>query len=208
MAQHDYTKLPANLPRPQDDGACRHLEGAMLPDLALPCTAGAPVNLRRLTTPWVVVFVYPFTGTPGHALPAGWDDIPGARGCTPENAAIGALLSRFHALQADVFALSAQDTAYQKEMIARLGVSHRVLSDAGLGWTHALDLPTFAVEGVELNCRLSLICRLGRIERVFYPVFPPNTHPQQVLKALEEMRAKPAYADGGGAIGGAAGTFS
>src|SRR4051812_35113289 len=76
--------LPANLPRPTDDGGARHLKGMAIPDLALPSTANRLVNLSKITAPRTVVYCYPMTGQPGKALPQGWDDIPGARGCTPE----------------------------------------------------------------------------------------------------------------------------
>jgi peroxiredoxin len=67
---------------PEDDGATRHLPGLRLPDMPLPATNGATVNLARLAGR-SVVYLYPRTGRPGQPLPAGWDAIPGARGCTP-----------------------------------------------------------------------------------------------------------------------------
>ncbi len=56
--------LPPQLPIPQDDGGARHLTGMALPDLALPATAGAPVNLAALKGR-TVVYIYPRTGVPG-----------------------------------------------------------------------------------------------------------------------------------------------
>src|SRR3954454_3978948 len=75
--------LPPDLPTPHDDGAADHLVGSSLPPIALRATSGHNVDLASL--PVVVVYVYPRTGTPGVALPDGWDDIPGARGCTVQN---------------------------------------------------------------------------------------------------------------------------
>src|SRR3954453_22751926 len=80
----NLNQLPANLPRPKDDGGARHLKGMSLPDLALPSTANRSVNLSKVTAARTVLYCYPMTGQPGKTLPAGWDDIPGARGCTPE----------------------------------------------------------------------------------------------------------------------------
>jgi peroxiredoxin len=84
----DYTSLPANLPAPVDDGAADHLPGTALPPLALASTTGAAIDLaRRHDAGRLVTYVYPRTGTPGQPSPAGWDDIPGARGCTPQSCA-------------------------------------------------------------------------------------------------------------------------
>ena len=81
---HDPNVLPAGIPAPQDDGGARHLTGMRLPDLALPATSGGPVNLAKLKSR-TVVYIYPRTGVPGVDLPPGWDEIPGARGCTPQS---------------------------------------------------------------------------------------------------------------------------
>ena len=62
--QHDPTVLPDDLPAPQDDGAARHLTNAKLPDMALPATDGAQVNLAGLKGR-TVVYIYPRTGRPG-----------------------------------------------------------------------------------------------------------------------------------------------
>jgi peroxiredoxin len=79
-------------------------------------------------------------------------------------------------LGARVFGLSTQTTDDQREMVARLKAPFAVLSDAELRFARALDLPTFEVEGKVLIKRLTLVIREGRIEHVFYPVFPPDTH--------------------------------
>ena len=81
---HDPNTLPPNIPAPQDDGGAAHLTGMTLPDLALPATDGAPVNLSQLKGR-TIVYIYPRTGVPGVDLPQGWNDIPGARGCTPQS---------------------------------------------------------------------------------------------------------------------------
>ena len=75
----DWSKIPA----PQDDGAARHLPGTRLPSVPLPATDGRLVDLSALPG-LVVVFSYPRTGKPGVENPEGWDQIPGARGCTPQ----------------------------------------------------------------------------------------------------------------------------
>jgi peroxiredoxin len=60
-----------------------------------------------------------------------------------------------------------------------------MLSDPRFTLADALDLPTFAAPGHErLYSRLTIVVRDGLIEHVFYPIFPPNTHAQQVLDWL------------------------
>ena len=108
----DWSKIPA----PVDDGAARHLQGARVPDVALPATDGTQVSLGKIAGR-VVVFAYPRTGEPGKpSLVADWDMIPGARGCTPQTCAFRDLHKvLIEAGAARVFGLSTQDTAYQRK---------------------------------------------------------------------------------------------
>jgi peroxiredoxin len=182
--------LPANLPRPKDDGGARHLRGMAMPDIDLPSTANRTVNLSKVSAPRLVVYCYPMTGQPGKALPAGWDDIPGARGCTPETCGFRDHHRDLAKLRADVFGVSTQSTAYQQEMVKRLEVPFEVLSDEKLAFTRALKLPTFTVEGMTLIKRLTLIVRDRKIEKVFYPVFPPDKHAAEVIAWLKAHPVK------------------
>ena len=82
LKDSDLTAVPANLPCPEDDGACNHLRGLKMPYIPLPSTDGRDVNLSE--EPGIVIaYFYPMTGKPGVALPPGWDQIPGARGKLP-----------------------------------------------------------------------------------------------------------------------------
>ncbi len=184
MTQADYSALPESLPAPVDDGACAHLSGLALPALALPSTSGASVDLRKLPDLVSVLFFYPMTGRPGVALPDGWDAIPGARGCTPQNCAFRDHHDEFRILKAGVYGVSTQSTAYQAEMAARLQLPYPVLSDADFALTDALRLPTFVADGVRLVRRLTLVVRDGVIAHVFYPVFPPDRSAEPVLDLL------------------------
>ncbi|MGW7821745.1 MerR family transcriptional regulator [Streptomyces puniciscabiei] len=181
----DYLTLPADLPVPEDDGAADHLPGMKVPGLALLDTAGRTVHLDAFGPRRTVVYVYPLTGRPGTDLPEGWNSIPGARGCTPESCGFR---DHFHDLleagAGRVYGLSSQDTDYQREVVERLGLPFDMLSDPGLGLADTLGLPTFEVQGMRLFRRLTLVLRAGVIEHVFYPVFPPNEHAQQVLTWL------------------------
>lgn len=178
--------LPANLPRPVDDGAAEHLKNMRVPAVSLETTAGRRVDLSRLSAPRTVVFCYPMTGVPGKALPEGWDLIPGARGCTPQTCGFRDLHREFLRHSAEVFGLSTQSSEYQREMAQRLGLPFEVLSDFHFELCDALRLPTFEVDGTKLLKRLSMIIREGRIEHIFYPVFPPNESAEQVLRWLQE----------------------
>jgi peroxiredoxin len=181
---HDPTFLPPDIPIPQDDGAARHLPGMQWPDVALAATSGSAVNVSKLKGR-TVVYIYPRTGVPGvDALP-GWDDIPGARGCTPQSCGFRDHFAELKALGvANVFGLSTQDTDYQREAAQRLHLPFPVLSDAGLKLAGAVKLPTFAVAGMTLYKRMALVIDDGVITKVFYPVFPPDKNAQEVIAWL------------------------
>jgi len=174
MRQDDLYALPPGLPVPTDDGACDHLTGLAVPPIALPSTQGGTVRLDQPSTRWTVVYAYPRTGQPTVDSPPGWDQIPGARGCTPQNCAYRDHYQELQALGAEVYGLSTQTTEYQKEMADRLHLPYPVLRDAALELTTALRLPTFHYGDWTLLRRFSLVLRDGRIAKVFYPVFPSN----------------------------------
>ena len=144
-----------------------------------------PPNIRELKGRWVI-YVYPMTGRPGVPLPDGWDGIPGARGCTPQSCNFRDHYSELKALNTGVFGLSTQHSEYQREARDRLHLPFELLSDSGLQLKDALRLPTFTVAGMELYKRLTLVTRDGHIEKVFYPVFPPDQNADQVLTWLRE----------------------
>ena len=189
VPQANLNQLPPNLPRPKNDGAARHLKGMALPDLELPSTANRRVNLSKGSAPRVVIYAYPMTGRPDRRLPQGWDDIPGARGCTPETCGFRDHHKDLAKLHAEVFGVSTQDTPYQQEMVRRLEVPFEVLSDEHMDFARALKLPTFTVEGMTLLKRLTIVARDGRIEHVFYPVFPPDKHAEEVIAWLKKHPA-------------------
>src|SRR5262245_13426000 len=182
LMQVDWSKIPA----PEDDGAARHLEGALVPDLALPATNGAAVSLAKCPGR-TVVYAYPRTGQPGQiALVDGWDEIPGARGCTPQSCAFRDHFSELKSAgAAQVFGLSTQDTAYQAEAVARLNLPFAILSDAGLALQRALRLPSMEVANTTLLKRLAMVIDDARIKKVFYPVFPPDRNAEEVLAWLK-----------------------
>jgi len=184
-AQNPY-ELPNNLPAPEDDGAADHLPGMRLPPVSLASTSGEVVDLSALPGR-TVVYCYPMTGRPDRSLPTGWDEIPGARGCTPQSCSFRDHHAELRALGASVFGLSTQDTDYQREAATRLHLPFALLSDADLAFAGALGMPTFEVEGMVLLKRLTLVIDEGWIEKVFYPVFPPDRSAEEVVEWLEDL---------------------
>jgi peroxiredoxin len=188
-ASHNPMTLPSDLPAPVDDGAADHLRNSPVPDVVLPATDGREISLAKLGGRRVVVYAYPRTGRPGESpLVADWDLIPGARGCTPETCGFRDHQAEMNAAGADVFGLSTQDTAYQQELVTRLHLPFAILSDAGLRLTKAWRLPTFDAAGQTLMKRLTLVVRDGRVEHLWYPVFPPDRHAEEVLAWLRASR--------------------
>ncbi len=182
----DYGSLPPDLPVPLDDGAADRLAGMDLPALTLPSTQGGDLELAELAGGRLVAYVYPRTGVPGQPSPPGWDEIPGARGCTPQSCAFRDTLAEFAAFDAVVVGISAQGPAEQREFAAREHIPFPLLSDAGLALAGALRLPIFEVEGATLYKRLTFVAEAGRVVKVFYPVFPPDRNAAEVLAWLAD----------------------
>jgi peroxiredoxin len=177
-------------PQATDDGDAVHLTpGTKVPPVALPATDGTAVDLAALRG-WSVLVVYPWTGRPGDPNPPDWDRIPGAHGSTPE-------LEGFRDCHADftqeglrLCGLSRQDTAYQRELVARLRLPFPLLSDEAGAFGAALTLPTFVTGGTTYLKRLTLLIADGRIERVFYPVIDPAGHAAEILREVETGRGR------------------
>jgi peroxiredoxin len=181
----DWSTIPA----PSDDGAARHLKGMPLPSCPLPGTDRTMIDLAALPG-LAIVYAYPRTGIPGFENPAGWDLIPGARGCTPQSCAFRDHFAELKNLGADhLFGLSTQDSAYQREAAERLHLPFPLLSDMHFELTEAIGLPTFETAGLRLLKRLTLIIDNATVEHVFYPVFPPDRNASDVLAWLAARHA-------------------
>jgi peroxiredoxin len=185
---HNPQVLPPDIPVPQDDGGARHLAGMKLPDLALPATSGAVVNLSKLAGR-TVVYIYPRTGVPGVDPPDGWDQIPGARGCTPQSCSFRDHAGELQRLGvAQLFGLSTQNTTYQREAATRLHLPFPLLSDENLEFAMALKLPTFSAAGMTLLKRMALIVDDGVMVMTFYPVFPPDKSAAEVVAWIQASK--------------------
>jgi peroxiredoxin len=190
----DIHTIPEDLPIPEDDGAADHLLNAVVPAIALKATTGETIRVDDAEQR-TVLFCYPRTGRPDEELPPGWNAIPGARGCTPEACSFRDAHQQFADLGVRVLALSTQQPDYQHEMAERLHLPFPVLSDERLELTRELRLPTFETSGRTLLKRLTLVIEDGRIEHVFYPVFPPDTHAAEVLDWLRRRGALNSLSD-------------
>lgn len=178
-------ELPEGLPVPEDDGAADHLPGKRLPSVALRSTAGNAVDLSALAG-MTVAYCFPMMGCPDSDMPQGWDEIPGARGCTPQSCAFRDYHAALRSIGVRIFGISAQDSACQKKIAERLHLPFELLSDEDLVLAEALSLPTFEVEGLRLLRRLTMIVADGQIQKVFYPVFPPDKNAEEVAQWLSE----------------------
>lgn len=174
--------LPVGLPAPVDDGGADHLVGAVLPPVVLETSTGAPVTLNKVSPGRWVLFIYPSSGDPDAAIPDGWDQIPGARGCSQEACSFRDNLAalRNHGVN-EVLALSSDRAEYQNFLIERFHLSYPMISDPHLELAESMGLPTFTAAGSALYKRLTMVIDGDTVEHVFYPVFPPDTHADEVV---------------------------
>lgn len=184
LAMTNLNQLPANLPVPEDDGSTDHLKGMKLPNLSLNATTGVAINLSQIKDK-LVIYCYPMTGQPNVPLPEGWDEIPGARGCTPQSCSYRNHYQELKLLGAEVVGLSVQSTGYQKEMADRLHLPFPIISDEDFAFQKALNIPTFSVAGITLLKRVTLIANDGVIEAVHFPIFPSDSDPAWVMEYLK-----------------------
>ncbi len=178
--------LPPDLPRPIDDGVTDHLCGLSVPNIQLESTLGKSIHILEQFQKPTVLFVYPRAGSPlePNTNQELWDQTPGARGCTPQSCGFRDLNGEFESLGVAVFGLSIQSPAVQSEFVERNHIPFTVLSDSKYELTERLSLPTFIFEGERLIKRMALFIEAGKIQKVFYPVFPPDRNAEEVLTWL------------------------
>ncbi len=198
----DFSKSVEDLPCPEDDGATAHLLGARLAAVSLQASNSPQSNSPQSNSPdsnssmvslWSlrglsVVYCYPKTGRAGVAMPAGWDAIPGARGCTPQSCSYRDHYKDIMDLGARVYGLSTQTSDYQQELVDRLGLPFSLLSDSDMKLSIAMNFPSFEISGMTLLRRFTLVIEDGEIKAVHYPVFPSTSDPLWVIDYLRNKR--------------------
>ena len=186
---NDLTKLPDNLPQPDNDGAADHLLGMTIPSIILPSTEGK-LDLSKINTPYMVLYFFPMMAISEKSLPIGWDDIPGARGCTPQNITINDHIKELQKYNAGIYGVSTQSIDELTELSSLRKFSQPLISDSSLKFQEKLQISTFHVENKTMYRRLSLIVKDSRIVKVFYPVFPPDKHIFEILEWFENNSFK------------------
>lgn len=158
-----------------------------VPELALPSTAGL-IELRALCAERTALYLYPATGVPGRdpALdPApGWDDIPGAAGCTRQSLGFQREHERFASAGVRVAGISTQPLAEQRGFAERHALPFPLLSDEGLALQRAWALPTFSAGARTFLQRMVLYVERNQVRDVLYPVPDPGESAQLLLQRL------------------------
>ena len=181
----NFSDLPDNLPQPENDGACDHLLGKMTPNILLPSTSGDSLDACTVDTKFVIMYFFPMMAVSEKSLPAGWNDVPGARGCTPQNISIHEHKDDLLKYGATPIGISTQLIEDLSKISSMRGFSQTIMSDNSLKFKEKLGIPTFQVENKTMYKRLTLILQESKIIKVFYPVFPPDKHIFEILEWLE-----------------------
>jgi DNA-binding HxlR family transcriptional regulator/peroxiredoxin len=141
------------------------LVGNELPDVTL--SGGHLVDAHHDAT---VLFTYPATGAPS-PLPDGWNELPGAVGCTLENRLFRDRIAEFAAAGRAVRGVSTQRPDEQREFAAAERIPFPLLSDVDLQLAAAARLPTFRAGGAVRLKRLVLVVDTDRrVLAARYPV--------------------------------------
>lgn len=186
MRNMDLSKMPMNLPPPNDDGECDHLPGMEMPSIALPSTKRDFTDACKIRADFVILYFFPMMARSQKDIPAGWDSIPGARGCTPQNITISAHtedLSRYDAVPIGVSTQTIQELS---SISSIRQLTQEILSDKDLKLQQKLNNPILKVEDKVMYKRMTLVLKNSKIAKVFYPVFPPDKHVFEILEWLEK----------------------
>jgi len=182
----DLTKLPWNLPQPKDDGTTNHLLGRNIPDIILPSTKDSFLDLSNINRKYGILYFFPMMAMPEKDLPSGWNEIPGARGCTPQNISFSKHNVELEKFDAISIGISSQPIYELEQLYSLRKLSQILVSDNKLEFQKRLNVPTFDVDDKTMYKRLTLIVKEYKIIKVFYPVFPPDRHIFKILEWLEK----------------------
>lgn len=158
-----------------------------VPELTLPSTQGE-LELRAFCSERAVLYVYPATGVPGRdpAIdPApGWDDIPGAAGCTRQCRGFKASFAAFVERGIRVAGVSGQSMREQADFALREQLPFPLICDQDFALQRAWALPVFSAGGRTFLRRMVLYLAANQVERVLYPVADPGESARALLALL------------------------
>jgi DNA-binding HxlR family transcriptional regulator/peroxiredoxin len=165
----------------------RALVGSPLPAVDLP--SGDLVDADADAT---VVFTYPATGAPS-PLPDGWEQLPGAVGCTLENRLFRDRFGEFATAGRAIRGVSTQRPDEQLAFAQAEGIPFPLLSDVDLHLAAAARLPTFRAGGTVRLKRLVLVVAAdSRVLAARYPVDDIPGTVEWALHAGAAARGRPA----------------
>ena len=159
--------------------------GKQIPDIILDSTKDSLFDFSSIKQKYAILYFFPKMIMPGKSPPSGWNNIPGARGCTPQNISFSEnnrILEKFDAISIGISSQSIQDL---KQLSAIRKLSQVLVSDEGLEFQKKIQVPTFDVENKTMYKRLTLIVKESIIINTFYPIFPPDEHIFEIIKWLE-----------------------
>lgn len=161
------------------------LTGKDMPFVILRPTEGPLVNLSALNGV-TVISAFPRISPAGGSTIPGWDQIPGAKGCTAQNCGFRDGFSNLVSAGVDrVYGLSTQSTSSQQEAVVRLRLPYPFLSDESLALRRTLHLPVFEAGGMVLLHRFVMVVRDSTIEHVIHSLDDTAKYADAVLAYLE-----------------------
>lgn len=161
------------------------LIGLPIPSIAFASTSGETINVADPALGNFVLFVFPRIGRPDEPAQEDWALIPGAKGCTAESCEFRDLAADFARMGLSIYGLSTQETAHQREAVARLHLPYPLLSDPDRTLGRALGIPTFDYQGKDLYTRTTLVVREGIIAVAEFGITDAAAHPRALLAALQ-----------------------
>lgn len=181
----DGTLTATSEPETAEARRVHALTGTKLPPLMLPATDGSlrdPVAASK----WTVLYCFPGSPSVEPGLGPGWDEVPGAAGCTLESRTFRDRLREFEAVDATVHGVCTQSADRLAEFAANEDIPFPLLSDQQLELAAALRLPTFRAAGADRLKRLTLVVDAARTVRgVLYPIADPAASVDDALRLMK-----------------------
>ncbi|MEH1129701.1 winged helix-turn-helix transcriptional regulator [Micromonospora sp. CPCC 206061] len=164
------------------------LIGRRLPDVVLERHDGEWVPPSAPGGAWTVLYFFPGAFAPGpQAYPPGWEDIPGAKGCTLESLTYASRHADFEASGATIRGVSTQRPDQLAAFVSHAKLPYPLLSDQDMKLAAGMLLPTFRAGGTDRLKRLSLLADPDAVIRaVQYPISDPAGSVDDMLTLVRE----------------------